>query len=115
IADPAELEPIPDAGDRPGGKSHPLGVTPSFLEALSGHTLAIPELRTVIDLRIIERVVHSIPRLDSADGWSVRFGRELKATDDRGHFYEGHTGLPVIEGKHIEPFRALVDRTPRRI
>jgi hypothetical protein len=115
IADPAELETIPDAGDRPGAKSHPIVVTPSFLEALSGHTLAIPELHTEIDVRIIERVVHSIPRLDNADGWSVRFGRELNATDDRSHFYEGHTGLPVIEGKHIEPFRALVDRAPRRI
>ena len=115
IADPAELETIPDAGDRPGVKSHPIVMTTSFLDALSGHTLAIPELRTEIDVRIVERVVHGIPRLDAADGWSARFGRELNATDDRGHFYEGRTGLPVIEGKHIEPFRALVDRASQRI
>ena len=115
IADAAELETIPDAGDRPRAKSHPIVVTTSFLEALSGHTLVIPELRREIDVRIIERVVHSIPRLDGADGWSARFGRELNATDDRGHFHEGPTGLPVIEGKHIQPFRALVDRASRRI
>ena len=114
IADPAELETIPDAGDRPRVKSHPIVITTSFLEALSGHTLTIPELRTEIDVRIIERVVHGIPRLDASDGWNARFGRELNATDDRGHFYEGQSGLPVIEGKHIEPFRALVDRAAQQ-
>jgi len=66
-------------------------------------------------VRIIERVVHGIPRLDAADGWNARFGRELNATDDRAHFYEGRSGLPVIEGKYIEPFRALVDRASQRI
>ena len=45
IDDPAELETIPDGGDRPR-RSHPIALTPSFLEALSGHTFAIPELRT---------------------------------------------------------------------
>ena len=32
--------------------------------------------------------MHSVPRLDAADGWSVRFGRELNATDDRRHFHQ---------------------------
>ena len=86
IDDPAELETIPDSGDRPTHRSHPIALTPSFIEAASGHTFAIPELRTETDLRILERVVHSIPRLDAADGWNVRFGRELNATDDRAPF-----------------------------
>jgi hypothetical protein len=115
IDDPAELETIPDGGDRLRTKSHPIGLTPSFLEALSGHALAIPELRSELDARILERVVHTIPRLDAADGWAARFGRELNATDDRDHFHEGHAGLPVLEGKHIEPFRAHVDRSSRKI
>jgi len=115
ISDPAELETIPDNGDRPTARSHPIALTPSFLEALSGHTLAIPELRSEADLRILERVVHSIPRLDAADGWSARFGRELNASDDRGHFHSGRSGLPVLEGKHIEPFRAQADRSTLRI
>ena len=115
IDDPAELETIPDSGDRPITRSHPITLTPSFLEALSGETLAIPELRSETDLRILERVAHGIPRLDGADGWSVRFGRELNATDDRGHFHRGRTGLPVLEGKHIEPFRAHADRSMLRI
>jgi hypothetical protein len=115
IDDPAELETIPDSGDRPTIRSHPIALTPSFLEALSGHTLAIPELRSETDLRILERVAHRIPRLDAADGWGVRFGRELNATDDRGQFHRGSTGLPVLEGKHIEPFRAHAGRSTLRI
>jgi hypothetical protein len=115
INDPAELEAIPDSGDRLGVPTHPIALTPSFLKALSGDTLAIPELRSDTDLRILERVVHSIPRLDAADGWNVRFGRELNATDDRSHFHSGRAGLPVLEGKHIEPFRARADRSRQRI
>jgi N-6 DNA Methylase/Eco57I restriction-modification methylase len=110
IDDPAELETIPDSGDRPAARSHPIALTPSFLEALSGDRVAIPELRIEVDMRILERVVHTIPRLSAADGWGVRFGRELNATDDRRHFHSIRAGLPVLEGKHIEPFRAHPDR-----
>jgi hypothetical protein len=115
INDPAELETIPDTGDRPIHRSHPIALTPSFIEAVSGHTFAIPELRTETDLRILEHVVRRIPRLDAPDGWNVRFGRELNATDDRGHFHTGRAGLPVLEGKHIEPFRVHADRATLRI
>ena len=47
-----------------------------------------------------------MPALGSADGWNCRFGRELNATDDRRHF--GRRGLPVLEGKLLEPFRVHV-------
>ena len=113
--DPAQLETIPDAGNRPSVPPHAISLTPAFLEALSGHTLAIPELRSETDLRILERIVHSVPRLDAVEGWSARFGRELNATEDRSHFHGGRTGLPVLEGKHIEPFRVHGDRSTRRI
>jgi hypothetical protein len=115
ISDPAELETIPDTGDRPGARSHSISLTPAFLEALTGPALAMPELRSETDVRILERIVHSVPRLDAADGWNARFGRELNATDDSAHFYAGRAGLPVLEGKHIEPFRAHSDRSTRRI
>ncbi len=115
IEDPAELETIPDSGDREIRRSHPIAMTTSFIEALSGSTLAIPEIRSEADLRILERVVRNIPRLDSTDGWNVRFGRELNATDDRAHFHTGRTGLPVLEGKHIEPFCVHVNRATLRI
>ncbi|MEO5740804.1 MAG: hypothetical protein ABIS29_09455, partial [Vicinamibacterales bacterium] len=105
----------PDSGDRPIHPSHPVALTPAFIEAVSGHTFAIPELRTEADLRILERIVHNIPRLDAAEGWNITFGRELNATDDREHFHSGRGGLPVLEGKHIEPFRVHADRSTLRI
>jgi hypothetical protein len=115
IDDPAELETIPDNGERTGALAHAIVLTPAFLRTFSGDSLAIPELRSTMDLRILERIVHSVPRLDATDGWNARFGRELNATDDRSHFYSGRTGLPVLEGKHIEPFRAQADRATLRI
>ena len=115
LDDPAELETIPDAGDRPSPPSHPIRLTPAFLESLSGQNVAVPELRNEADLRILGRIVGSIPRLDAADGWNVRFGRELNATDDRGCFHGGRSGLPVLEGKHIEPFRAFSEKSTLRI
>jgi hypothetical protein len=115
LDDTSELETIPDAGDRAASPSHPITLTPAFLEALSGHNMAIPELRSECDLRILDRVVHSTPRLGDAAGWHVRFGRELNATDDRGSFHGGRAGMPVLEGKHIEPFRAHVERSTQRI
>ncbi len=49
--------------------------------------------------------------LGSHDGWNVRFGRELNATDDSGAFvtFTGAAGArPVVEGKQIEPFRVSI-------
>ena len=115
IDNPVELETIPDNGERTGKLAHAIMLTPAFLKSLSGDSLAIPELRSAADLRILERVVHSVPRLDAADGWNARFGRELNATDDRCHFHTGEAGLPVLEGKHIEPFRAHAGRSTLRI
>jgi hypothetical protein len=114
IDDPADLETIPDAGDRPS-PSHAIALTPSFIETMSGATFVIPELRTAADLRILERIAHAVPRLDASDGWAVRFGRELNATDDRRHFHIGRAGLPVLEGKHIEPFRVHAEHSTLRI
>jgi hypothetical protein len=115
VDSPGELETIPDAGDRPASPSHPIALTPSFLSALDSDRLAIPELRAPMDLQILERIVHTVPRLDAADGWNVAFGRELNATDDRAHFHSRRSGIPVLEGKHIEPFVVHADRTALRI
>ncbi|HET9466959.1 MAG TPA: N-6 DNA methylase, partial [Vicinamibacterales bacterium] len=115
LDDPSELETIPDVGDRPSQPSHPITLTPAFLESLSGSNVAVPELRHEADLRILERIVRTVPRLDAADGWHVRFGRELNATDDRGCFHGGRSGLAVLEGKHIEPFRAFPEKSTLRI
>jgi hypothetical protein len=87
-------------------------MTPAFLERVSGAGLTIPWLKSATDAAIVERAAALFPPLGSAGGWSARFGRELNASDDRGAFRESHGGLPVVGGKHIEPFR--VDLTSSR-
>jgi hypothetical protein len=81
-------------------------VTPALLERLSGEGLAIPDLRSPLDVTILERAAALFPPLGSAEGWNARFGRELNVTDDREHFGPPGRGLPVVEGKQVEPFRA---------
>jgi len=88
----------------------PVRVTPALLERLSGADLAVPELRTPIDLAIAERAAALFPPLGSDHGWSARFGRELNATDDREHFRSAGGGLPVVQGRQIEPYRVNLNR-----
>jgi hypothetical protein len=94
--------------------SEPLTLTRRFLTQLSGaDDLGVPELASPYDLAIVERLAATCPALASAEGWQVTFGRELNATDDRGAFRPiepRSTGRPVVEGKHIDSFRAHVDR-----
>ena len=89
-------------------------LTRGFLSRLSGgDDLGIPELTGAADLRLMERISATFPRLGDTDGWNVTFGRELNASDDR-HRFEPYraadTARPIVEGKHIEPFRVSVGR-----
>jgi hypothetical protein len=70
-------------------------------------------LRSDLDRQIVARIVASTPALGGITGWTCRFGRELNASDDRRHFTE--RGLPVLEGKSIEPFRVNLDLSSARI
>jgi hypothetical protein len=115
IRDPAVLDTIPDTADRLTDPAYPVVLTPSLIERLSGHDLAVPELRSPVDLALVERIAASFPSLASSEGWSARFGRELNASDDRRHFERGPDGLPVLEGKHIEPFVVHADACTHRI
>jgi hypothetical protein len=90
-------------------------VTPALLERLSGPDLVLPRLLTPTDLAIADRAATLFPPLGSEAGWSARFGRELNATDDRAAFHEGGPGLPIVDGRHVEPFHAAVDRVERTI
>jgi hypothetical protein len=103
------------AGDNPASTSawFPIRLTPAFIQGISGDGLAIPELRTATDVAIVERAATLFPPLGSDAGWSVRFGRELNATDDREHF--GTSGLPIVDGKHLELFRAHPESSDRFI
>lgn len=87
----------------------PIRLTPALLERLSGPDVAVPDLRSPLDLTLAERAAALFPPLGSADGWSARFGRELNATDDRGCFQSpARRGVPVVEGKQIAPFQTAV-------
>jgi hypothetical protein len=95
-------------------RSHrPLVFSRGLLSRLSGaDDLGIPELTTHDDLRIVEQISARHAWLGSADGWNVRFGRELNATDDRRLFVPSTCApgaRPVLEGKQIEPFRVACD------
>jgi hypothetical protein len=79
-------------------------ITRDFLDIVSPATLAVPDVRSPEQLRLLERLWSVAPELSSAIGWNVRFGRELNATDDRDLFRETRPGLLLLEGKHIEPF-----------
>jgi len=100
-------------GDDLGAEGRPLVVTRALLARVSGSDdLGLPEMTTARDVGIVERVSARVPWLSAHDGWHARFGRELNASDDRGCFrpYSGRPGgRPVLEGKHIEPFRVAVD------
>jgi hypothetical protein len=105
----ATLDDVPDEGPLPGAVRVPV----TLIRRFSGDTLAVPELRTETDRAIVARITAGAPPLGSPEGWHARFGRELNASDDRRHF--GPSGLPVIEGKHLGPFRVTVPADAHRI
>jgi hypothetical protein len=93
--------------EEPSGSSSwfPVRLTPALVERLSGPDLVIPDFRTSLDVAIAERAAVLFPPLGSPEGWSARFGRELNASDDRHAFCRPDQGWPIVEGKHLEPFR----------
>jgi hypothetical protein len=97
------LEDVPDVGSIPGAIDVPLALVRRF----SGDGIAVPELEHERDRAILARVLAFAPALGSEDGWGVRFGRELNATDDARHF--GRSGLPIVEGKLVDPYRVHVE------
>jgi hypothetical protein len=104
------LDRLPDVGSDPFAVMLPR----SLLERLSGE-LAIPDVRSQEDVDLVTRIAFAVPALGDSDGWGVRFGRELNATEDRHHFVESVAGLPVIEGKQVTPFCVDVTGSGLRI
>lgn len=91
----------------------PMRVGRRTLAAAGGSLRRIPDVRSAQDVALLEALTARWPPLGRAGGWSVAFGRELNVTEDRDVF--GDRGLPVIEGKHIQPFAVDVERPRFRI
>jgi hypothetical protein len=111
--DPAVLDRMPSQGGSPA--DFPIVLSRGLLDRLSGESLAIPDFRRAEDIGLLEKLSRSAPALSSVAGWRAEFGRELNATDDRKHFVQSAVGLPVLEGKHIDSFRASATPVARRI
>ena len=109
--DPRVLERIHDRRD------FPVVLTRTLLDRLSGPDLTIPDLRTPDDLLLTERLFTRHPALGAREGWGASFGRELNATDDRGLFRPSSRArpgdLPVLEGRHLSPFRVDLSAVER--
>jgi hypothetical protein len=100
--DPAILERLPDTGD--GDKSSPpVVLSRGFITRYSPDHYVIPHVKSTLDLRIVEKIVSTTPPLGDP-AWSIRFSRELNATEDRSCLFGTGPGLPILEGKHLAPF-----------
>ncbi|MEO7157448.1 MAG: hypothetical protein ABI039_07810, partial [Vicinamibacterales bacterium] len=108
LTDPASL-------DHEGESSGMLTLSRSRIEALNPELLTIPEVTTATALAILTSISGAIPALADPQGWNVRFGRELNASDDRPHFKKrtgrSSTLLPILEGKHLAPFQVNLRAT----
>ncbi|MEO6212198.1 MAG: N-6 DNA methylase [Vicinamibacterales bacterium] len=107
----SEFDRLPETGADPAAVSLPR----DLLERLTGEQLAIPELRTQADAALASRLAFLHRPTGDVDGWGLTFGRELNATDDRGHFNTEQRGLPVVEGKHLNPFQVALPSTCHHI
>jgi hypothetical protein len=106
VRDHGELDALPGR-ESTENCSFPIRLAAGHLGRLGGTSRRIPDVRRASDLRLLDRLTRAFPALGAAAGWRARFGRELNATEDRQVF--GPRGLPVLEGKHIQPF--VVDTT----
>jgi hypothetical protein len=114
IRDATWLDSLPDAASEDPADARPIVLSRTLLGAWDPSHLAIPELDSPKDLEILAHVTATVPGLGSERGWRVQFGRELNATDDKAHFEPcreaNRESLPVIEGKHLAPFRVHAER-----
>ena len=92
----------------------PLSLSRSRIESWSPDQLSIPEVTNPMALGILSAVADRIPALSDPQGWDVRFGRELNATDDKAQFVRlgSRSGLlPIVEGKQLSPFQVDISRS----
>ncbi len=107
-----ELAQLPGGDADPGERPWPVGFATDG-SGVGGAARRIPDARRSADLIVAERLAREFPRLGDPRGWGARFGRELNATEDKAAF--GASGLPVIDGRHLSPFRVAARPVARRI
>jgi hypothetical protein len=112
-SDPQALDELPDDASDDPQDAHTVAISRAVLEQWDQEHVALPWVTRRTDFELLSLVHSRVPALSAAEGWQVKFGRELNATEDREHFVirtadERSDVLPVIEGKHLEPFRALL-------
>jgi hypothetical protein len=112
--DPEVLD-SPAESIEPRGGPRAVALPRRLLERLSPEDLAVPDVRTSADIALLEKIAATVPFLASPAGWGAQFGRELNASDDRRHFDGTSDGLPVLEGKHVEPFQVRAPPDVRRL
>lgn len=98
---PQALDDLLDAGALPGAAS----LTRDALTALSGPSLRIPDAAGPADVALAVRLAARHRALGDPRGWGASFGRELHLTGDRLYFSSSTRAMPILEGKHIAPFR----------
>ena len=101
VASAAALDDLPESGALASGAA----ITRSALEDLSGPSLRLPDSPGPAALALALRLSRRHRPLGDPGGWGASFGRELNLTDDRPHFSRSPRAMPVLEGKHITPFR----------
>lgn len=118
VQDPATLDRCASDARHDQGDDW-LSVSRSRLEAWDPEHLTVPAVGSATALAILCAASTAAPPLGSARGWHARFGRELNATDDRGHFTERtareRSLLPIVEGKHVAPFQVLLGATTHAV
>jgi hypothetical protein len=119
LSDPRRLDRLPDRAADDPPEARPVVLSRAWLERRDPDHVSWPLVPAAIDLQILALAHASAPALGSTGGWGAVFGRELNATDDRRHFAaigrpaaRGDRHLPIVEGKHLEPFRARHNDTP---
>jgi hypothetical protein len=112
---PSALDEAATPDGRPAPDWFTTRVTPALLARISGADLSIPDVRSPLELAIVERAATLFAPLGAAAGWNAHFGRELNATEDRPLLEEGGLGVPVLEGKSIDSFRCAPERARWRI
>lgn len=84
-----------------------LEITPGFVRKTSPDSLSVMELKSAVDVAVVEKML-LFPMLgDEVDGaWKVELCREFHVTDDRALFKAnpGPDRLPLYEGKMIQQY-----------